>query len=133
MKLRIAMKPEIRWLARLALDQNLLRPDQCRSLREALGPQADFMDFAQKIIDDGLVSDVALLEKLAGLAVAKGQKGVPLEDPFAEETDASPTTAPARPRGLSFRATGQGQPAPAPPSFPAAQEPKPSREPAKDP
>ncbi len=133
MKLRIAMKPEIRWLARLALDQNLLRPDQCRSLREALGPQADFMDFAQKIIDDGLVSDVALLEKLAGLAVAKGQKGVPLEDPFAEETDVSPTTAPARPRGLSFRATGQGQPAPESPSFPAAQEPKPSREPAKDP
>ncbi len=131
------MKPEIRWLARLALDQNLLRPDQCRSLRDALGPQADFMDFAQKIIDDGLVTDVALLEKLAGLAVAKGQKGVPLDDPFAEETPGSPPAAAARPRGLSLRVTGQGQPAPAPapeqPSAPAAQDPKPSREPAPEP
>ena len=51
------MKPEIRWLARLALDQQLLSSGQCRALRDALGPQAEFMDFAQKIIDDGLFWD----------------------------------------------------------------------------
>ncbi len=101
---RIAMKPEIRWLARLALDQNLLRPDQCRALRDALGPQAEFMDFAQKIIDDGLVADIDLLEKLAGLAVAKGQKGVPISDPFEEEEPAAPPPK-QPPRGLSFRNT----------------------------
>jgi twitching motility protein PilT len=123
------MKPEIRWLARLALDQKLLRPDQCRSLRDALGPHAEFMDFAQKIVDDGLVTDIELLEKLAGLAVAKGQKGVPLEDPFAEE---APAVAATRPRGLSLRVTGQAQtpPAPEPPPAPAAPEPKPAPRPA---
>ena len=88
------MKPEIRWLARLALDQKLLSSGQCRALRDALGPQVEFMDFAQKIIDDGLVTDVALLEKLAGLAVAKGQKGVPIDDPFAEEVP--PETPPPK-------------------------------------
>jgi twitching motility protein PilT len=107
---RIAMKPEIRWLARLALDQHLLRPDQCRALRDALGPQAEFMDFAQKIIDDGLVTDIALLEKLAGLAVAKGKKGVPISDPFEEEDPPAPQPK-QPPRGLSFRAT----PPPPPP------------------
>jgi twitching motility protein PilT len=119
------MKPEIRWLARLALDQKLLSPDQCRSLRDALGPQADFMDFAQRIIDDGLVTDVELLEKLAGLAVVKGQKGVPLEDPFAEE---EPEAASIRPRGLSLRVTGQAPTLPAPEPAPvlAAPEPKPA-------
>jgi len=118
------MKPEIRWLARLALDQKLLSSGQCRALRDTLGPQAEFMDFAQKIIDDGLVSDVALLEKLAGLAVAKGQKGVPIDDPFAEEE--TPETPPPRspPRGLSFRhaappPSNSPLPAPAPAPTPA--------------
>jgi twitching motility protein PilT len=133
------MKPEIRWLARLALDQNLLRPDQCRALRDALGPQAEFMDFAQKIIDDGLVTDIALLEKLAGLAVVKGQKGVPASDPFEEEEPAAPQPK-QPPRGLSFRNTTPPPPpdepaisaAPAPPPAPApAYAPPPPAPPAR--
>ena len=131
------MKPEIRWLARLALDQKLLRPDQCRSLRDALGPHAEFMDFAQKIIDDGLVTDVALLEKLAGLAVAKGQKGVPLDDPFAEEAPAVPPVAAAGPRGPSLRVTGQAQTPPASDPEPAraaqATKPAPPAAPSREP
>ncbi|MBC7366081.1 MAG: PilT/PilU family type 4a pilus ATPase [Undibacterium sp.] len=55
------------------------------------------MDFAQKLIDDGLVTDVALLEKLAGLAVTKAQKGPPASDPFEEEDipSAPPSLSPA--------------------------------------
>ncbi len=133
------MKPEIRWLARLALDQNLLRPDQCRSLRKSLGDEADFMDFAQKLIDDGLVTDVALLEKLAGLAVAKGQKGPPASDPFEEDEAPPPPPAPAAaPRGLSMRARGlepaptQSAPAPASPPTPAAAPASPAIQPTYD-
>lgn len=122
------MKPEILWLARLALDQNLLRPSQCRSLRTALGDHAEFMDFAQKLIDDGLVTDVALLEKLAGLAVAKGQKGPPAFDPFEEEEAPTP---PVAPRGLSMRARGlEPVPAPPAPATATAPAPAPARAPA---
>ncbi len=126
------MKPEIRWLARLALDHNLLRPDQCRRLRDELGPQAEFMDFAQKIIDDGLVADVALLEKLAGLAFAKGQKGVPVDDPFSDEAGEDPSTT-VRPRGLSLRVTGRAQPALNLVPAPAAPAPAPRPTPAPPP
>ncbi len=125
------MKPEIRWLARLALDQNLLRPSQCRSLRAALGDQAEFMDFAQKLIDDGLVTDVTLLEKLAGLAVAKGQKGVPASDPFEEEEAPAPPPPAAVPRGLSMRARGlETAPTPATATPTPAPAPAPVAEPA---
>ena len=105
------MKPEIRWLARLALDQNLLRPDQCRSLRQSLGDEAEFMDFAQKIIDDGLVTDVPLLEQLAGRAVAKARQGPPLVDPFREEGAALTAVPPAV-------ATPAAPPAATPPAAP---------------
>jgi twitching motility protein PilT len=128
---RIAMKPEIRWLARLAIDQKLLRPDQCRALRAALGPGAEFMDFAQKIIDDGLVTDVELLEKLAGIAVAKGQKGLPAADPFEEEPPPPAPVVKTAPRGLSLRVTGQ-PPANAAPA-PAPSAPPPSPAPAYSP
>jgi twitching motility protein PilT len=84
------MKPDVLWLARLAIDQGLLSQAQCLPLAVALGESAELMDFAQKLIDDGIVTDLETLEKLAGLAHAKGQKGPPADDPFdAVETDAS--------------------------------------------
>jgi twitching motility protein PilT len=76
------MKLEIRWLVRLALDQNLLQMEQCRSIYAAVGPEAELMAFAQKIIDDGLITDVELLEKIAGVARNKAQKNTPIDDPL---------------------------------------------------
>ncbi len=86
---RTVMKLEIRWLVRLALDQNLLQLEQCRSIYAAVGPEAELMDFAQKIIDDGLITDVELLEKIAGIALTKAQKNTPIDDPL----DAPPTSS----------------------------------------
>jgi twitching motility protein PilT len=81
------MKPDVLWLARLAIDQGLLTQPQCIAVRAALGETAELMDFAQKLIDDGTVTDMESLENLAGLAHSKGQKGSPATDPFEIETD----------------------------------------------
>ncbi len=94
------MKPDVLWLARLSIDQGLLTLSQCKAVCAALGDGVELMDFAQKLIDDGTVTDLETLEKLAGLAHVKGQKGPPAEDPFAVETageaddDASEAPAP---------------------------------------
>ena len=79
------MKPDVLWLVRLGLDQGLFRREQCQKVRAALGDGADIADFAQRFIDDGFVEDVDKLEKLAGLALAKGKKGPPTGDPFASD------------------------------------------------
>jgi twitching motility protein PilT len=84
------MNHDVLWLVRLGLDQGLLKRTGCVAVRTALGDQAEIGDFAQMLIDDGHVDDVAALEKIAGLAMAKGQKGPPAGDPFED----SGTTAP---------------------------------------
>lgn len=104
------MKPDVLWLARLAIDQGLLSLAQCVKVRDALGEDVELMDFAQKLIDDGTVSDMETLEKVAGLAHAKGQKGPPSDDPF-EASSSAPDRAPA---------SGASAADPAAPSFPFA-------------
>jgi twitching motility protein PilT len=79
------MNSDVLWLARLGIDQGLVTRKQCVAVRAAVGDAAELMDFAQKFIDDGLVTNIETLEKLAGLAMAKGQKGPPASDPFEEE------------------------------------------------
>lgn len=93
------MNNDVLWLARLAIDQTLVTRQQCLAVRGALGSAVELMDFAQKLIDDGIVSDVEALEKIAGLAFAKGQAGPPAADPFAddEEADVTETPAPSAP------------------------------------
>ena len=85
------MKPEIRWLVRLGIDQGLFSRSQCEAVLRALGAQADLMEFAQLLIDGGIVNDVEVLEKLAGEAMAKAPAGPPANDPFAtpESADAA--------------------------------------------
>jgi len=81
------MNNEIRWLARLGIDQKLFSRTHCLRLRTALSDGAELTDFAQELIDDGTVEDVETLEKLAGLAVTKAKAGPPADDPFeGEET-----------------------------------------------
>lgn len=111
------MNPDVLWLVRLGLDQGLFTQKQCRAVRQALGDQAELVDFAQKFIDDGVVTNQEALEKLAGLAYAKGQKGPPAFDPFDDDEE----SAPASPAPSA---------APSPGSTATAAKPKPSSSPA---
>ena len=90
------MNNEIRWLARLGIDQKLFSRNHCLRLRSSLGDGTELTDFAQELIDDGTVENVEALEKLATLAVTKAKAGPPADDPFeGEETavDLETTTA----------------------------------------
>lgn len=83
------MNKEILWLVRLGLNQDLFSREQAFMVRQAVGPEAELMDFAQKLIDDGIVEDLEALETLAGNAMAKAADGPPENDPFAEAHTAS--------------------------------------------
>ena len=83
------MNDDIRWLARLGLDQGLFTRPQYAQVRQKLGAHADLMAFAQELIDGGIVEDVEKLELIAGQAVTKAKDGPPPNDPFA--TIATPT------------------------------------------
>lgn len=76
------MTPDVRWLARLGVEQGLITKEQARAVLAALGGSPDISDFAQKLIDDGIVENIEALEKLAGIAIARGQTGAPDNDPF---------------------------------------------------
>ena len=84
------MNHDTLWLVRLGLDHNLFNLSQAKAVRHALGDGAELMDFAQKLIDEGLVHDIETLEKLAGLALSKSPKGPPIDDPFAEGEASAP-------------------------------------------
>ena len=84
------MKPDVLWLVRLGLDQNLFTRAQCRQIRDALGEEAGIADFAQQLIDLGFVENIESLEKLAGLAMAKAQEEAPPGDPLADGESAAP-------------------------------------------
>ena len=83
------MKPDVLWLVRLGVDQGLFELDACLRLRKDLGDSVDLVDFAQQLIDDGTVPEHEELERLAGIAVAKGKFGPPADDPF-EDSDPQP-------------------------------------------
>ena len=88
------MNNEIRWFARLGLDQKLFTREQCAALRATLGDSAALLDFAQKLLDDGLCTDVAALEQTAGLALEKAQTGQPPPDaPFFAAGSCAPSGA----------------------------------------
>src|ERR1051326_1842394 len=76
------MTPDIRWLARLCVDRGLATKEQCRGVVTALGEKAEIGDFAQRLIDEGVVNDIEALENIAGIAIAHGRDGAPTRDPF---------------------------------------------------
>ncbi len=86
------MNNDIRWLARLGIDQGLLTGPQSLQVARKVGANADLMMFAQELIDSAVVTDVDQLERLAELALAKAPAGAPANDPFA----ADPSEAPRR-------------------------------------
>ncbi len=100
------MNDDIRWLARLGIDQGLFQPAHCRKLLAKLGADGDLLAFAQELIDTGVVTDVERLEKIAGLAQEKARRGPPADDPF-DTDDRSPDPAAMPPEespGFAFEA-----------------------------
>src|SRR3954469_5846902 len=87
------MNNEILWLIRLGLDAKLFSREQALATLKAVGREAQLMDFAQKLIDAEVVSDVDKLEAIAGNAMARAQLGAPEGNPLLDET------APAEPAG----------------------------------
>ena len=91
------MNNEILWLIRLGLDQKLFTRDQALTIVRVLGREVALMDFAQKLIDDGIVSDVEKLEAIAGDAMTRAATGAPEGNPLSEAAaEAAPPMPDAR-------------------------------------
>lgn len=102
------MNNETLWLIRLGLDRQLFNRDQALVVMRMLGKGAELMDFAQKLIDEGMVQDVGALEEVAGNAVARAAAGPPPGNPLLDD-EAAPAVPAARP--ASRPATGGTTPA----------------------
>ena len=81
------LNPDILWFVRLGIDQGLFTRVQCVAVRADLGGGPGMLDFAQKMVDDGIVTNHEMLEKLAGRAAIKAKNGPPVEDPFVAADD----------------------------------------------
>ena len=92
------MNNEILWLIRLGLDQKLFNRDQALTVVRMVGPSAELMDFAQKLIDEGIVTDVEKLEAIAGDALARAPSGPPDGNPLKDEAPAD-DDVPVAPKG----------------------------------
>lgn len=121
------MEPAILWLVRLGLDQGLFSLEQARAVRAKIGDGAELIDFAQALIDDGHVEDVAALEKVAGAALARSAEGAPAEDPFTPALRMKPRLAVASEPAATATIPA---PAPSPPPPAAATAATPTSAPA---
>jgi twitching motility protein PilT len=91
------MNNDTRWLARLGIDQGLFTRAHILHVRKLMGSEGDITTFAQALVDAGIVTDVERLEKLADLAITKGEKNSPASDPFEEEDETPPAYHPTPP------------------------------------
>lgn len=88
----------------------------------AVGPEAQLMDFAQKLIDDGIVIDVAKLETITGNALARAAAGPPSSNPLLNEAPAAAAPAPRAAAPAARPASSSSTPALAgAPQFPFDQ------------
>lgn len=69
------MNNDVRWLAHLGPEQGLFTREQSAVVLKEVGEEATLMDFAQRLIDDGIVADVEKLERVGGEAMARAEKG----------------------------------------------------------
>jgi twitching motility protein PilT len=83
------MNNEILWLIRLGFDGKLFDREQALTALRKVGRDAELMDFAQSLIDDGVVHDVAKLEAIAGNAMARAAAGPPPGNPLLDEEPAA--------------------------------------------
>jgi twitching motility protein PilT len=89
------MSPAILWLVRLGIERALFTLEQATAARRAVGDNPELLDFAQQLIDDDHVADVAALEKVLGEAFEKGKAGPPRPDPFTGRSLVEPEQVPA--------------------------------------
>ncbi len=76
------MNPDTLWLVRMGIDQGLFTRAQCVSVKVRLGGRPSMLDFAQKLVDEDIVTNLEALEILAGQASLQARKGPPSTDPF---------------------------------------------------
>ncbi|SDR79180.1 PilT/PilU family type 4a pilus ATPase [Opitutus sp. GAS368] len=106
------MNNEILWLIRLGLDARLFDREQALGVMRAVGKAGQLMDFAQKLIDDGIVTDVEKLETIAGNAMARAAAGPPPGNPLLDENQPAMEATPGK------AATLKGELNAAAPKFP---------------
>ena len=71
------MNPDTQWLIRLGIDQGLFTRVECVRVKARLGTNFSMVDFAQKLIDEEIVTDVDTLERIQrehADAVAKAKR-----------------------------------------------------------
>jgi twitching motility protein PilT len=81
------MNPDTLWLVRLGIDQGLFTRAQAVSVKARLGGRMAMLEFAQKMVDEDIVTDLEGLETIAGHASLKAKKGPPPSDPFQSAED----------------------------------------------
>ncbi len=123
------MKSEIFWFVRLGLEGRQFTREQAWAVRRKLGEEVELLDFAQSMIDDGMVADVDALQRTAELALEKALDGLPPVNPFrpaavgpppSPATPTPPAASPApqaagpRPQ-IAAPAAGSPSPSPLPP------------------
>lgn len=84
------MNNETLWLIRLGVDARLFTREQALAVLGATGREVALMDFAQRLIDDGHVTNVEQLETIAGDALARAAAGETATNPLLAP---SPATA----------------------------------------
>ena len=108
------MTNDVLWLVRLGLDQRIFSREHALAVRTAVGDGAEIGEFAQFLVDEGYVEDVDTLEKVAGLAMSKAQKGPPFGDPFADDGTPPPFTTPPPAPGAASEGKKSSAVGPAP-------------------
>jgi twitching motility protein PilT len=93
------MNNAIRWLVKLGVEQGLFTRAQCASTALAVGAKAELMEFAQRLIDDGIVEDIASLESVGDDALAKAAHGPPPEENPVHQNAAAYTVPPFMSQG----------------------------------
>jgi twitching motility protein PilT len=74
--------------------------------RAALDGAPDLLAFAQRMVDDGTVEDVDMLERLASRAAVKAKVGPPVDDPFVTAESQIETEPPFPVAKPAARASG---------------------------
>jgi twitching motility protein PilT len=81
------MNADLLWFVRLGIDQGLFTRAEAVRVRVSLGGSPSMLDFAQKLVDEEIVSNIEALEKLCALADEQGRKAAPVADPFVAADD----------------------------------------------
>ena len=109
------LNPDLLWFVELGIEQGVFTRVQCVKVRSELGGRPDLLEFAQKLIDAEIVSEIDALEKLAGLASVRAKGGPPKQDPFVSASElveplvlvARKADGPSPPPSFPFDAVGK--------------------------